>query len=73
MSAASRSPGARSRARGTAVGGAAEPTGSRPSSMVPSPAMGAEREAQACAEFYGALGIAEPVLSCLQCLRQFAG
>ncbi|XP_061322023.1 tRNA (32-2'-O)-methyltransferase regulator THADA-like isoform X1 [Pezoporus flaviventris] len=41
--------------------------------MVPSPAMGAEREAQACAEFYGALAIAQPVLSCLQCLRQFAG
>ncbi|XP_054700686.1 thyroid adenoma-associated protein homolog isoform X1 [Grus americana] len=35
--------------------------------------MGAEREARACAAFYGALGIAQPVLSCLRCLRQFAG
>ncbi|KAM6377707.1 LOW QUALITY PROTEIN: tRNA (32-2'-O)-methyltransferase regulator THADA-like [Pluvialis apricaria] len=35
--------------------------------------MGAEREARACAAFYGALGMAEPVLSCLRCLRQFAG
>ncbi|KAM6297769.1 tRNA (32-2'-O)-methyltransferase regulator THADA-like [Aegotheles albertisi] len=35
--------------------------------------MGAEREARACAAFYGALGIAEPVLACLRCLRQFAG
>ncbi|XP_063207350.1 tRNA (32-2'-O)-methyltransferase regulator THADA-like isoform X1 [Chroicocephalus ridibundus] len=37
------------------------------------PAMGAERQARACAAFYGALGIAQPVLSCLRCLRQFAG
>ncbi|XP_064322676.1 LOW QUALITY PROTEIN: tRNA (32-2'-O)-methyltransferase regulator THADA-like [Phalacrocorax carbo] len=36
-------------------------------------AVGAEREARACAAFYGALGIAQPVLSCLRCLRQFAG
>ncbi|KAM6318037.1 tRNA (32-2'-O)-methyltransferase regulator THADA-like [Podargus strigoides] len=35
--------------------------------------MGAEREARACAAFYGELGIAQPVLSCLRCLRQFAG
>ncbi|KAJ7404326.1 thyroid adenoma-associated protein [Pitangus sulphuratus] len=35
--------------------------------------MGAEREARACAAFYGTLGIAPPVLSCLRCLRQFAG
>ncbi|XP_059683898.1 thyroid adenoma-associated protein homolog [Gavia stellata] len=35
--------------------------------------MGAEREARACAAFYGALSIAQPVLSCLRCLRQFAG
>ncbi|XP_052653317.1 thyroid adenoma-associated protein homolog isoform X1 [Harpia harpyja] len=35
--------------------------------------MGAEREARACAAFYGELAIAQPVLSCLRCLRQFAG
>ncbi|XP_017669552.1 PREDICTED: thyroid adenoma-associated protein homolog [Lepidothrix coronata] len=35
--------------------------------------MGAEREARACAAFYGTLGIAPAVLSCLRCLRQFAG
>lgn len=35
--------------------------------------MGAEREARACAAFYGELPIARPVLSCLRCLRQFAG
>ncbi|KAM6193435.1 tRNA (32-2'-O)-methyltransferase regulator THADA-like [Sarcoramphus papa] len=35
--------------------------------------MGAEREAKACAAFYGALGIAQPVFSCLRCLREFAG
>ncbi|KAJ7423775.1 thyroid adenoma-associated protein [Willisornis vidua] len=35
--------------------------------------MGAAREAEACAAFYGALGIAPTVLSCLRCLRQFAG
>ncbi|XP_051490217.1 thyroid adenoma-associated protein homolog isoform X2 [Apus apus] len=35
--------------------------------------MSAEREAGACAAFYGALGIAQPVLSCLSCLRRFAG
>ncbi|OPJ74843.1 hypothetical protein AV530_018356 [Patagioenas fasciata monilis] len=35
--------------------------------------MGAEREARACAAFYGATGIAQPVLSCLRCLQQFAG
>ncbi|KAM6403913.1 tRNA (32-2'-O)-methyltransferase regulator THADA-like [Rhynochetos jubatus] len=35
--------------------------------------MGAEREARACAAFYGASGIAQPVLSCLRCLRLFAG
>ncbi|KAM6051607.1 tRNA (32-2'-O)-methyltransferase regulator THADA-like isoform 2-T2 [Theristicus caerulescens] len=41
--------------------------------VVAAAAMGAEREARACAAFYGALGIAQPVLSCLRCLRQFAG
>ncbi|XP_074015836.1 tRNA (32-2'-O)-methyltransferase regulator THADA-like [Numenius arquata] len=41
--------------------------------VVAAPAMGAEGEARACAAFYGALGIAQPVLSCLRCLRQFAG
>ncbi|XP_074743348.1 tRNA (32-2'-O)-methyltransferase regulator THADA-like isoform X1 [Strix uralensis] len=41
--------------------------------MAAVPAAGAEREARACAAFYGALGIAQPVLSCLRCLRQFAG
>ncbi|KAM6241830.1 tRNA (32-2'-O)-methyltransferase regulator THADA-like [Spheniscus humboldti] len=41
--------------------------------VVAAPAMGAEREARACAAFYGTLGIAQPVLSCLRCLRQFAG
>ncbi|XP_074777001.1 tRNA (32-2'-O)-methyltransferase regulator THADA-like [Athene noctua] len=41
--------------------------------MAAAPAAGAEREARACAAFYGALGIAQPVLSCLRCLRQFAG
>ncbi|KAM6246968.1 tRNA (32-2'-O)-methyltransferase regulator THADA-like [Porphyrio hochstetteri] len=35
--------------------------------------MGAEREAWACAAFYGTLGIARPVLRCLRCLQQFAG
>ncbi|XP_065502807.1 tRNA (32-2'-O)-methyltransferase regulator THADA-like isoform X2 [Caloenas nicobarica] len=35
--------------------------------------MGAEREARACAAFYGATGIAQPVLSCVRCLQQFAG
>ncbi|XP_054248877.1 thyroid adenoma-associated protein homolog [Indicator indicator] len=35
--------------------------------------MGAEREAQACAAFYEALGMAPAVLPCLRCLRQFAG
>ncbi|XP_056215397.1 thyroid adenoma-associated protein homolog [Falco biarmicus] len=41
--------------------------------VLAAPAMGAEREARACAAFYGALGIAQPALSCLRCLRQFAG
>ncbi|KAM6111838.1 tRNA (32-2'-O)-methyltransferase regulator THADA-like [Pterocles gutturalis] len=35
--------------------------------------MGAEREARACAAFYGALSIGQRVLPCLRCLRQFAG
>ncbi|XP_054029210.1 thyroid adenoma-associated protein homolog [Dryobates pubescens] len=35
--------------------------------------MGAEREAQACAAFYEALGMGPAVLPCLRCLRQFAG
>ncbi|XP_077643287.1 tRNA (32-2'-O)-methyltransferase regulator THADA [Lonchura striata] len=35
--------------------------------------MGAEREARACAAFYGARGLAPAVLSCLRCLRHFAG
>ncbi|XP_075290912.1 tRNA (32-2'-O)-methyltransferase regulator THADA-like isoform X2 [Opisthocomus hoazin] len=34
---------------------------------------GAEREARACAAFYGARGLAGLVLSCLRCLRQSAG
>ncbi|XP_030316686.1 thyroid adenoma-associated protein homolog [Calypte anna] len=34
--------------------------------------MGAEREARACEAFYGAFRISQPVLSCLNCLRQFA-
>ncbi|XP_075371832.1 tRNA (32-2'-O)-methyltransferase regulator THADA-like isoform X1 [Mycteria americana] len=41
--------------------------------VVAAAAMGAEREARACAAFYGALGAAAPVLSCLRCLRHFAG
>ncbi|KAL2298502.1 hypothetical protein Nmel_015501, partial [Mimus melanotis] len=36
-------------------------------------AMGAEREARACAAFYGTRGLAPTVLSCLRCLRHFAG
>nr|XP_032607205.2 thyroid adenoma-associated protein homolog isoform X3 [Taeniopygia guttata] len=35
--------------------------------------MGAEREARACAAFYGTRGLAPAVLSCLRCLRHFAG
>ncbi|XP_039580405.1 thyroid adenoma-associated protein homolog isoform X2 [Passer montanus] len=35
--------------------------------------MGAEREARACAAFYGSRGLAPTVLSCLRCLRHFAG
>ncbi|XP_041890886.1 thyroid adenoma-associated protein homolog isoform X1 [Corvus kubaryi] len=35
--------------------------------------MGAEREARACAAFYGTRGLAATVLSCLRCLRHFAG
>ncbi|XP_063272290.1 tRNA (32-2'-O)-methyltransferase regulator THADA-like isoform X3 [Prinia subflava] len=35
--------------------------------------MGAEREARACAAFYGTRGLAPTVLSCLRCLRHFAG
>ncbi|XP_038008017.1 LOW QUALITY PROTEIN: thyroid adenoma-associated protein homolog [Motacilla alba alba] len=35
--------------------------------------MGAEREARACAAFYGTRGLAPAVLSCLRCLRRFAG
>ncbi|KAM6052187.1 tRNA (32-2'-O)-methyltransferase regulator THADA-like [Chlamydotis macqueenii] len=57
--------------RGAALGGAAEPAERRPGAMAAATA--AEREARACAAFYGALGIAQPVLSCLRCLRQFAG
>ncbi|XP_066187467.1 tRNA (32-2'-O)-methyltransferase regulator THADA-like [Sylvia atricapilla] len=35
--------------------------------------MGAEREARACAAFYGTRGLAPTVLACLRCLRHFAG
>ncbi|XP_058707040.1 thyroid adenoma-associated protein homolog isoform X3 [Poecile atricapillus] len=35
--------------------------------------MGAEREARACAAFYGTRDLAPTVLSCLRCLRHFAG
>ncbi|KAM3661742.1 tRNA (32-2'-O)-methyltransferase regulator THADA-like [Ammospiza maritima maritima] len=35
--------------------------------------MGAEREARACAAFYSSRGLAPTVLSCLRCLRHFAG
>ncbi|KAF4790367.1 thyroid adenoma-associated protein [Turdus rufiventris] len=35
--------------------------------------MGAEREARACAAFYGTGSLAPTVLSCLRCLQHFAG
>lgn len=60
---------ARGRCGAAACPGAASPP-------APRRAMGAEREARACAAFYGDAGRCGPgpaVLCCVRCLRQFAG